>query len=176
MERKTGKRGQLMGGLFTMLLFLVFILSALFTVLTGSRVYENITARSDKNFSSSTALSYIANKVRQGDRAGMTDIKEIEGTQVLELRQQIGGTDYVTWIYWLDSSIRELFTDTGSGLGLEDGLEILECEGLSFSREGNVLHIRTEGENGGTLSLSLRSGSLAENPVFGESESGGIEG
>ena len=27
MERKTGKRGQLMGGLFTMLLFLVFILS-----------------------------------------------------------------------------------------------------------------------------------------------------
>ena len=25
MERKTGKRGQLMGGLFTMLLFLVFI-------------------------------------------------------------------------------------------------------------------------------------------------------
>ena len=59
---------------------------------------------------------------------------------------------------------------------LEDGLEILECEGLSFSREGNVLHIRTEGENGGTLSLSLRSGSLAENPVFGESESGGIEG
>ena len=164
MERKTGKRGQLMGGLFTMLLFLVFILSALFTVLTGSRVYENITARSDKNFSSSTALSYIANKVRQGDRAGMTDIKEIEGTQVLELRQQIGG------IYWLDGSIRELFTDTGSGLGLEDGLEILECEGLSFSREGNVLHIRTEGENGGTLALSLRSGSLAENPVFGESE------
>ena len=30
MERKTGKRGQLMGGLFTMLLFLVFILSAHF--------------------------------------------------------------------------------------------------------------------------------------------------
>ena len=133
MERKTGKRGQLMGGLFTMLLFLVFILSALFTVLTGSRVYENITARSDKNFSSSTALSYIANKVRQGDRAGMTDIKEIEGTQVLELRQQIGGTDYVTWIYWLDGSIRELFTDTGSGLGLEDGLEILVCASFCVS-------------------------------------------
>ena len=101
MERKTGKRGQLMGGLFTMLLFLVFILSALFTVLTGSRVYENITARSDKNFSSSTALSYIANKVRQGDRAGMTDIKEIEGTQVLELRQQIGGWTAVSGSFLL---------------------------------------------------------------------------
>ena len=101
-------------------------------------MYENITARSDKNFSSSTALSYIANKVRQGDRAGMTDIKEIEGTQVLELRQQIGGTDYVTWIYWLDGSIRELFTDTGSGLGLEDGLEILECEGQKDEQKKRV--------------------------------------
>lgn len=154
MERKTGKRGQLMGGLFTMLLFLVFILSALFTVLTGSRVYENITARSDKNFSSSTALSYIANKVRQGDRAGMTDIKEIEGTQVLELRQQIGGTDYVTWIYWLDGSIRELFTDTGSGLGLEDGLEILECEGLSFP-EREMFSISVRKGRTGELCLFL---------------------
>lgn len=174
MEQKTEKKGQLLGGLFTMLLFLVFILSALFTVLTGSRVYENITARSDRNFSSVTALSYIANKVRQGDLAEMADIKEIEGTQVLELRRQIGGTEYVTWIYWLDGSIRELFTDTGSGLGLEDGLEIMECGGLSFFREGNMIHIRTEGEGGGSLSLSLRSGSTAADPFFADSESTGF--
>ena len=76
MERKTGKRGQLMGGLFTMLLFLVFILSALFTVLTGSRVYENITARSDKNFSSSTALSYIANRRNTGTGASPADWRD----------------------------------------------------------------------------------------------------
>ncbi len=176
MEQKTGKRGQLMGGLFTMLLFLVFILSALFTVLTGSRVYENITARSDRNFSNVTALSYIANKVRQGDRAQMADVKEIEGTQVLELRQQIGDTEYVTWIYWLDGSVRELFTDADSGLGLEDGLEILECEGLSLSRRGNILHIRTEGEGGGSLTLSLRSGSRTADLISGEAESRGMEG
>ena len=79
MNQKTGKKEQLMGGIFTMLLFLVFVLSALFTVLTGSRVYENITVRSDRNFSGSTALSYIANKIRQGDQAGMVDVKEVEG-------------------------------------------------------------------------------------------------
>ena len=83
MNQKTGKKEQLMGGIFTMLLFLVFVLSALFTVLTGSRVYENITVRSDRNFSGSTALSYIANKIRQGDQAGMVDVKEGEGKQVL---------------------------------------------------------------------------------------------
>ena len=37
--------GQTMSVLFTMLLFLVFIMCALFTVLAGSKVYENISRR-----------------------------------------------------------------------------------------------------------------------------------
>jgi len=68
MKERTQTGGQAISGLFTMLLFLVFVLCALFSVLMGSRVYENITKRSDENFSGTTALSYIANKIRQGDR------------------------------------------------------------------------------------------------------------
>ena len=161
MERKTGKRGQLMGGLFTMLLFLVFILSALFTVLTGSRVYENITARSDKNFSSSTALSYIANKVRQGDREGAVDVIDVDGTPVLELIQSAGQVDYYTWIYYREGSIRELFTREGTELGLDDGLEIMECSGLRLSKEGSLIEAETLGEGGGRMVLSVRSGGFA---------------
>ena len=40
--------GQTMSVLFTMLLFLVFIMCALFTVLAGSKVYENISSRMDQ--------------------------------------------------------------------------------------------------------------------------------
>lgn len=158
MKHRIEKKGQAVSTLFTMLLFLVFVMSALFTVLIGSRVYENINVRSDRNYTGSTAISYIANKVRQGDRADMVDVKEIDGAQVLEMKQAVGDSEYVTWIYWLDGSVRELFTDTSSGLGLEDGLEILECGGLSFSKEGQLLHIETLGEGGGSVSLALRSG------------------
>ena len=63
-----GNHGQLINVLFTMLLFLVFVLCALFTVLIGGQVYENINARSQENFTGSVALQYVANKVRQGDR------------------------------------------------------------------------------------------------------------
>lgn len=160
MNHRTEKKGNAMSLLFTMLLFLVFVLSALFTVLIGSRVYENITLRSDANYTGNTALSYIANKVRQGDRAGMVDVVEVEGVQVLEMRQRIGDSEYVTWIYWTDGAIRELFTDASSGLGLEDGLEILQCQGLGLSKDGQLLHIETLGEGGGALSLFLRSGGL----------------
>ena len=59
--------GQTMSVLFTMLLFLVFIMCALFTVLAGSKVYENISSRMDRTYTGSVALQYVANKVRQGD-------------------------------------------------------------------------------------------------------------
>lgn len=160
MIQKTEKKSHTMSVLFTMLLFLVFVLCALFTVLIGSRVYENITVRSDLSYTGNTSLSYIANKVRQGDRAGLVDVVEIDGIPVLEMKQEIGESEYVTWIYWTDGAIRELFTDTSSGLGLEDGLEILECGGLALSKEDQLLHIETLGEGGGSISISLRSGGL----------------
>ena len=90
MKERTQTGGQAISGLFTMLLFLVFVLCALFSVLMGSRVYENITKRSDENFSGTTALSYIANKIRQGDREDAVDIIEVDGTPVLQLKQKVG--------------------------------------------------------------------------------------
>ena len=158
MKEKTQTKGQSISGLFTMLLFLVFVLCALFSVLMGSQVYENITKRSDENFSGTTALSYIANKIRQGDRQDGVDIIEVDDTSVLQLKQKIGEETYHTWIYWKDGSIRELFTDENSGLGLEDGLEILECSGLSIEKKGSSIILQTQGEGAASLKLSLRSG------------------
>lgn len=162
-RRRLARRGNRMNVLFTSLLFLVFILCALFTVLIGSRVYENITQRSNRNFTGTTALSYIANKVRQGDREGMAEVREIEGTPVLVLGQVVDGTRYETWIYYRDGSVRELFSNPESGLTLDDGLEILECEGLELSMEDRLLTVKTLGEGGGSLRLYLRSGGVWDN-------------
>lgn len=82
-----------MGGLFAKYhCFWYCYFKRSFTVLTEPRVYENVTARSDKN--SATPLPWLYNPVSggtSGDRAGMTrPQKEIEGTQVLGLpRQQV---------------------------------------------------------------------------------------
>lgn len=156
--REMEQKGRAMGTLFTMLVFLVFVMCALFTVLTGGKVYENINQRMADNYTGSVALQYIANKVRQNDEEGMVALREIEGTQVLELIQEVEGDRYVSWIYYLDGSIRELFTFPDSGLGLEDGIRIIECGGLSFEADGRLLTVETSGEGGGRLTLALRSG------------------
>ena len=118
MQQKKEQKGQVMGTLFTMLLFLVFVMCALFTVLAGGKVYENIGSRMADNYTGSVALQYIANKIRQGDQAGMVKVIQVDGTPVLELDQQFDGRRYISWIYYYDGSIRELFTPEDSGLGL----------------------------------------------------------
>ena len=82
------------------------------------------------------------------------------GTQVLEMKQEIGELR----IRHMDLLGRWKHPGTVyrhlQRSGLADGLEILECQGLKFSKDGRLLRIETVGEGGGSLELSLRSGGL----------------
>lgn len=154
-NQKAGR--QMMSVLFTMLLFLIYVLCALFAVLTGGQVYENIYNRMEADFAGNTSLNYIANKVRQGDEAGSISVRRIDGTDVLELRQEIEGVEFVTWIYCYDGYLCELFTDAESGLGLSDGIHIIECEGLRLELGQKILLAETTGTEGSRLFLSVKS-------------------
>ena len=134
------------------------MLCALFAVLIGGKVYENINARTESTYRGDVALSYIANKVRQGDADGMVGLTEMEGITVLQLKQEINGSEYVTYIYYRDGKLWELFTDTESGLGVNDGYEILECDEVVMSMDGGLFSASTSGDGGGRIWLSLRSG------------------
>ncbi len=162
MKKKVQQNRQTMNLLFTMLLFLVFVLSALFTVLIGGKVYENINSRIEENYSGQVVLNYVANKVRQNDKADSIAVRTIEDTAVLELTQEINGVSYVTWIYYMDGAVRELFTNAGSGLGLADGLEIIDSRGLTFRQEGNVLEVQVADQSDTRLLLNIRSGGVAD--------------
>lgn len=157
MKHSAGNQSSLIGTLFTLLLFLLFVLCALFTVLLGGKVYENMSVRMEQQFTGSVALQYVANKVRQSDVAGQVSVREIEGVPVLELAQEIDGYNYLTWIYCRDGAICELFAGEDSGLGLADGIAIIECSGWKLLQEGRLLTVETTDEGGGRLLLSLRS-------------------
>ena len=158
MKKQGYHNKQTMNLLFTMLLFLVFVLSALFTVLIGGKVYENINSRIEENYSGQVVLNYVANTVRQNDKADSIVVRDIEDTAVLELSQEINGISYVTWIYCMDGAVRELFTNAGSGLGLADGLEIIDCQGLTFRQEGDILEVEVADQSNTKLLLNIRSG------------------
>ena len=162
MGRGGNQRGQMVTTLFTMLLFLVFVLCALFTVLIGGKVYENINVRTEATYRGDVALSYIANKVRQQDTAGMVELTDVDGTAVLRLKQMINDRVYHTDIYYRDGKLYELFTAADSGLGVNDGIEIMECDEVVMAMEDGLIHVKTEGGQGGSVWLSLRSGGRAD--------------
>lgn len=157
MSGSMDKRSRMTGALFTLILFLVFVLSALFLVLMGGKVYENINHRMEAAYREDVALSYIANKVRQGDEVGGVSVKEVSGTTVLEIKQVIEDSVYVTDIYYQDGKLWELFSQEGSGLSIGDGNEILSCSPVTMEMNDGLLHIKTEGTEGGSLWLTLRS-------------------
>ena len=66
MKEKTQTKGSAISGLFTMLLFLVFVYAPFFLFLWEAGVYENIIKRSDANFSGTTAISYITEQNTSG--------------------------------------------------------------------------------------------------------------
>lgn len=146
--------------IFSVLLFLVFLLCSVFTILIGSRVYENIRARDDQTFYSDTVLAYVTNKVRQSDLADSVTIRQEDGRQILVLTTEEMGSSYETWIYTFDGKLKELFSEKGSGLTTSDGLDIMECPSLSFSLSETVsgrqlLSVTLGGSR--TASLLLRS-------------------
>ncbi len=141
--------------LFPALLFFVFLLCTIFTILIGSRVYENIRERDNASFHTDTALAYMTNKVRQGDIADAVSIQENNGCQVLVLTSDYEGILFETWIYQMDGALWELFTQKDSGVDVFSGQMIMDCEPLSFALETN--------EHGNTLlTISLESGREAK--------------
>lgn len=123
--------------LFPALLFFVFLLCTIFTILIGSRVYENIRERDNASFHTDTALAYMTNKVRQGDMANAVSIREDNGCQVLVLTSDYDGILFETWIYQMDGALWELFTQKDSGVDIYSGQMIMECDPVSFALETN---------------------------------------
>lgn len=152
------------GTLFSIMLFFLFTLCMVLVMVIGANVYKNIVVRMDQNFNYRTAISYITNKVHQFDREGQVGVAEIEGRQVLELREEANGCQYHTLIYCMDGEIKELYKAVEDELTLDAGVGIVAAMAVEFQLlEADLLQITVEG-SGGTQSmyLNLRSGGSDE--------------
>lgn len=149
--------------LFVLALFVVFTLSALVLVILGASVYKQTVSYMDENYTARTAYSYLTEKVRQNDLYDSISIGQLEGTPALVLTREINGTNYATYLYLHDGSLRELFMRQGSDIGsdpLSAGQEILPLRDWTLQKAGeHLLHIELtlEDDTQKELYISLRS-------------------
>lgn len=146
--------------LMALVVFAVFAVCVLLVLLTGAKVYRELTDRGAGDHDRRVTAQYVATRVRQADRAGSVSVEEFGGLSALVLREEIGGEGYLTRVYCFEGYLRELFTAEGGNFAPEDGEKLLAAEDIAFSLNGGLLSACITLSDGSTqeLMLFLRSG------------------
>lgn len=126
-----------------LLVFTLFALCLLLTVLSGAKVYRKILQNTENSSENRIRTQYLAQKVQQGRDVS---VENFDGGQALVLREEVDGQCYVTYIYCHEGWIRELFCREGAGLTRADGERVIEGGSLSLSLEEGLLTVDADGE------------------------------
>ena len=141
--------------IFVMLVFLIFTISVLLTLMFSASVYRNVSDSLRENYNERTALSYIWTKVRRFDEGGSIFVGEFNGQSALFIREVFGGNVFETVLYSYDGWFRELFRSAAVEFNSADGLPLLELDRLEFVQLGNGIISVTSGDM--NLLISQRS-------------------
>ena len=134
-------------GLF---LICVFAAAMLIALASGAKIYESISDVMEEQYTSRTALDYVAAKVHACDADGGVEIGRIGGEEALLLHETYGAIRCTTYIYCYDGYICELFAIDGEDFEPTAGLHVLNAQALHFSLADRLLRIecRTAGGEG----------------------------
>lgn len=130
--------------LYTFLLLLVFLLFSLLLAGTGSAVYQKGADSLEENYTSRTALSYLTEKLRQHDSSGELFFSKVDTLPALTLRDRQGDDRFLTYIYYYEGALRELFTREGNTVTPDMGSAIVGISGFDFALVGSDGILRDE--------------------------------
>lgn len=117
---------------FSFFLLLIFTMFTMILAGTGAAVYQNSAAHLNENYTSRTAIAYIFEKVRQHNSKAAIFLSDVEGTDALVLSESIEEEAYLTYIYYYDHALCELFVHENTEPKLQSGSRIIELENLTI--------------------------------------------
>lgn len=127
--------------LFTVTLFAIFLISGVLSVLFGANVYQKTTSESAVNETIRTSLSYIQEKVRQCDHEASVEVETHHGINTLTLHNTYGTEQYVTYIYYDNGQLKELFTKSDLGFQPASGDSITTIDAFTITQDNSLIHI-----------------------------------
>ena len=137
----------LMDTIFVLILFAVFVITALFISATGALAYKKAVGQMETRFNRQTCVSYITAKLRANNESGKISIGELNGINALCITDIFGGEEYVTYIYQCDGMVREMFCSAEISLDPNTGSALTEAKALEFSRDGNMFIVTLTDNN-----------------------------
>ena len=135
-----GHNNHMVDLLFTIALFFVFAVSSLSVILISSSSYRQIQEQTEINYSARTALSYIAQQIRQNDTDGQIELGTFDKQSALIFRKTYQDASYSTYIYEYGGELKELFVKDGISVSAADGKSIMEVSGFEMEEIENGLY------------------------------------
>lgn len=142
-------------GLITLVLFGVFAACVLSVLLTGAKVYRDLTAEDREAYDRRVCAQYVTTKVRQIPSGDTIEVSEHDGTDVLSFGEEIEGEDYITRIYCYDGWIRELFTFRDAEFFPEDGEAVVQAQAMELGLDDDLLTVELTDSDGAEIHLAL---------------------
>lgn len=154
-----GKQSRLLETMPNFLLFFLFACCMFLVLLSGAKVYKNVSGVMEKQFSTHTCISYVTAKVRHYDREGAVSVGKIGEKEAILLQEEIDGERYVTYLYCSEGNLMELFCSADMEVFPVNGQAIMSLDALTVSMENGLLSFscEVEGERVKT-SVFLQSG------------------
>ena len=155
-----GKQNHKIEIIFPIMLLFIFAISALVVTLFATRVYEKTVNNTLRNDSARTAVAYVTEKIHQNDVSSAIELRDIGGSQALCINKTANGKQYVSYIYFDDGKLKELYASRDMDVNKSLGTEICELKSVSRNSAGNSLYrINCEDANGNTYSsvVGIRS-------------------
>ena len=126
--------------LFILALFAVFMISALFIVLFGARIYKKVVADADTNYNARTSIAYISEKIRQHDSEDGVSVVFDGDRPVLRLTETYNDQSYYTYLYESNGSLKELTTPAEYDPIYSAGQSILEVNSFNIEQINDSLY------------------------------------
>lgn len=141
-------------GAFVLVLFAIFAVTIVAVLALGARSYKGLVERDNDSYNKRIITSYVSAKIRNNDEldavtvGGFANLDATDEINTLHMYEDIEGATYDLRVYYYNGKIYEMLTLAGADLNPEDGNAIMDAQGLSFAREGNVIHIVAKDADG----------------------------
>ncbi|MCD7765457.1 MAG: DUF4860 domain-containing protein [Lachnospiraceae bacterium] len=142
--------------LFSFLLLITFAMFALVLAGTGALVYRNSIESLNENYTSRTAISYVAEKVRQSNSEGLISLSSVEEIPALKLSSdEDAETATCTYIYFYDGSLCELFVRSETIPEAAMGTALVELSDFTMEWDGALLRVTAVSPDGEEMAMLI---------------------
>ena len=154
------KRGHTLDVLFPLGVLAIYAVAAALVLLLAADGYRDSLDRADKDFGSSTALAYVTEKLRAGDRENAVRVDSLGGCPALVVSVSREDSWYDTYIYCYEGSLRELMVKRELTPQPDMGRALLELERFEpqWEREGLLRLVCAHQGEAVTRYVNLKAG------------------